>query len=119
MRPDDGCAPQWRPHSRVPLAAAGPKWYSLQLGWPLGTDYRDTSVRQYVRDPQNELPSHWNLEGAYKADVRLPAAALYSGHSTDGVQLWVDPQADDEHLYLVFRERVERWPRAEPIVACG
>lgn len=91
----------------------------LQLGWPLGSDHRDTTVRQYVRDPGAEMPSRWNLLDSYEADVQLPNTARRTGYSTEGIQLWLDPATSERHVYAGFADRVERWPRADPIVACG
>jgi len=35
------------------------------------------------------------------------------------LQLWLDPAASERHVYAAFADRVERWPWADPIVACG
>lgn len=102
-----------------PSACGWPQVVLLQLGWPLGSDHRDTTVRQYVRDPGAELPSHWNLLDRYGADVQLPTTARRTGYSTDGIQLWLDDATSERHVYVVFADRAERWPRADPIVACG
>ena len=79
----------------------------LQLGWPLSSDHRDTTVRQYVRDPGAELPSHWNLLDSYQADVQLPTTARRTGYSTEGIQLWLDAAASERHVYAAFADRVE------------
>ncbi len=33
------------------------------------------------------------------------------GYATKGIQLWIDHATSERHVYAVFADRVERWPR--------
>lgn len=96
----------------------------LSVAWPPGTTYTagpgGPPFRQYVRDAQGDLGAAADqLVGALELDAQLPDDAAATGYHTDtGAELWLGQDAD-EHVYLVVDGDVERWPRAEPPIACA
>jgi hypothetical protein len=90
----------------------------MHVGWPLGHDAQNISeARQYLRDPEGVFPQG-SLMTAFEADVKLPKRARYTGYRTDFMELWLD-RTDNSAAYLVFADHVERWPRADEVVACA
>jgi hypothetical protein len=83
---------------------AGPehcRWESavmMHLGWPLGTVARDMAeARQLTRDPEGAIDAHLQQQE---------------------LELWLS-DSDPEGAYLRVGHDVERWPEAEPVVACA
>ena len=110
--------------SNVINAITGPdhcNWESavmMHVGWPLGHDASDISeARQYLRDPEG-LFQNGMLMTTFEANVELPKGATYTGYQTEFMQLWLDSK-DHTAAYLVFDDHVERWPRAQEVIACA
>lgn len=78
------------------------------------------SVGQVIAEPE---PVPTASQGALVPSLGpypgRPWASTYGTPRRSSRQLWLDPAAEDANVCLVFEERVERWPRAEPMVACG
>ncbi len=82
----------------------------------MGAD--DRRADWYVRDPSGELDAH--LRGAFRAAVRVPRDATFTGWSREGKQLWLEP--DEEAALLVDADdpgAVERWPAAKRPIMCA
>ncbi|MDQ3956826.1 MAG: hypothetical protein M3273_00735 [Actinomycetota bacterium] len=110
--------------SNVINAITGPDhcdWQSavmMHVGWPPGHDAADASEsRQYLRDPEGVFPRE-SLMTTFDPDVDLPESAEYTGYRTDFMELWL-AERDEAAAYLVFADHVERWPRAEEVIACA
>jgi hypothetical protein len=105
-------------------SVAGPEhcdWQNvvmLRVGWPLGTVSRHADqTRQFIRDPEGAIEDFEGLDGTVEIGVELPSDARYTGYHIDDLQLWLST-AEPDAAYLRVGENVERWPRAEPQVAC-
>jgi hypothetical protein len=102
---------------------AGPDhcdWQSaviMHLGWPLGTVSRSSAeIRQFIRDPDGVIGFGIRDKLAIGAD--LPDDARDTGYRNGELELWLSP-SEPEAAYLRAGDDVERWPRADPIVACS
>jgi hypothetical protein len=102
---------------------AGPDhcdWQSaviMHLGWPLGTVSQSAvEIRQFIRDPDGVIDPR--LRDRLARHVTLPADARDTGYRQQELELWLSPSEPDV-AYLRASEDVERWPRAEPVIACG
>jgi hypothetical protein len=83
-------------------------------GWQASTFlYLDDA--QYVRQPPKDLPDGY-FDDPYRADVPLPKAAVDTGYSRDGKNLWLSP--DHTRAYVGTENSVELWPRATPPIGC-
>ncbi len=124
-----GRRPSARPRCRpvVPLseivAAAGPEhcaWQSatvLTLGWPLGTRPPTAAgARQYIRDPRHVLASRLP---ALELEATLPADASQTGYAYGPVRLYLASSDQDEAVYLVLGDSIERWPHSDPMTLCS
>ena len=105
------------------VAAAGPQhcgWESatfLTLGWPLGTRPQTAAgARQYIRDPRHVLPPRL---AALELEASLPADAGPTGYAYGPVRLYLAPSDQDQAVYLVLGDSVERWPRSDPMTLCS
>jgi len=103
-------------------SSAGPEhcgWQSvvfLFVGWPLGTvSQTSAEVREFVRDPNGVFDQR--LRPLVRHAV-LPADAADTGYRTGGLELWLSPSNPDA-AYLRSGSDVERWPRADPLIACA
>lgn len=103
-------------------SVAGPRhcdWHSaviLHLGWPPGTAAQTSaSVRQYIRDPRGVID--FAVRDKLATGVDLPRDARDTGYRSGDLQLWLAP-SDPDAAYLRAGDDVERWPRAQPVVAC-
>jgi hypothetical protein len=47
----------------------------------------------------------------------MPVDAVDSGYRNSGLELWV-ADSDPAGVYLRVGDDVERWPRADPPIAC-
>ena len=110
--------------AEVLTAYRGPEhcdWEStvfLSVGWPLGTRAPNVGrARQYVRDPEGKFAGH--LRSRYDSDAELPRKARYTGYHLDDVELWISPSDSSKAVYLVYTDRVERWPRTKGLIACA
>lgn len=90
----------------------------LHVGWPIGSDRSGQNLRQYVRDPNGVLPDDRKLAD-YLERAELPPTAQYSGYHTGTAEIWTDPATEDQLLYVVGPDRVERWPRTDPPILCA
>jgi len=84
----------------------------IAVGTQIGlriTSEADTT--QFVRDPSNAYRVGLNV--GFDATSTLPTAAKFSGYQSASEELWLVP-GDDQYVYLVSGERVERWPAGEP-----
>lgn len=97
----------------------------LTVAWPPGTTYMGgpdaPETRQYVRDAHGDLSgAAERLRGELDLDAELPDAAEDTGYvSAGGAELWINPEKAETHIYVVVEDKVERWPRAEPPIACA
>jgi hypothetical protein len=101
---------------------AGPDhcgWQSavmLHLGWPLGTVARTSDdMRQYIRDPKGVIPG---LRDELAVAIDLPPDAVDTGYRLGELELWLRP-SEPAAAYLRAGDDVERWPRADPAIACA
>jgi hypothetical protein len=101
---------------------AGPDhcdWQSavmMHLGWPLGTVSRTSAeMHQFIRDPGGVIDQ--GLHDKLAIAVDLPPDARDTGYRHDELELWLS-SSDPDAAYLRVRDDVERWPRADPVVAC-
>lgn len=77
----------------------------------LGGDADGPPRRYFAHDPEEGLADSV-AEGEYRDGIELPDDAEELGFSTtDGVELWTDPDEPDAIL-LVDGEQVEQWPAA-------
>ncbi len=97
----------------------------LDLGWPLGRSWlRGGEMRQYIRDPGGSVPI--GEEGGpivtsgqgFDPDAKLPASARFSGYDRGEARLWIAADSR-KFVYLVFDDRVERWPRVPVPIGCA
>lgn len=102
---------------------AGPDhcdWQSaviMHLGWPLGTVSRSsTEIRQFIRDPDGVIK--YGTRHTLAIAVDLPNDARDTGYRNGELELWLSP-SDPDAAYLRAGDNVERWPRADPVVACS
>lgn len=101
---------------------AGPHhcdWQSvvmMHLGWPLGTVSRTSAeIRQYIRDPDGSIA--YGVSGKVEIGVDLPADAQDTGYRNRGLELWLS-ESDPNAAFVRTAGDVERWPRADPVIAC-
>jgi hypothetical protein len=101
---------------------AGPDhcgWQSaviMHLGWPLGTvSQTSAEIHQFIRDPNGVIDQ--GLHDKLALHVVLPPDARDTGYRNGELALWLSP-ADPDTAYLRTRTDIERWPRADPVVAC-
>ncbi len=92
----------------------------LHIGSPLGSvNESGRDVNQYLRDPEGVFTRLTDrLRSTYEPNADLPSDAEFSGYVRDGVELWVSQSQIDKAIYMVDGARVERWPKAEPIILC-
>jgi len=102
---------------------AGPDhcdWQSaviMHLGWPLGTLSRSSAeIRQFIRDPDGVIG--YGIRDKLAIVVDLPDDARDTGYRNGELELWLAP-SDPDAAYLRAGDDVERWPRADPVVACS
>lgn len=100
----------------------------LHMNWPPGSSEKDAQEDlQYIRDPQDVIGSP--MAERFVGDTSLPPGARYTGYRTDFMELWVRTYhrgmpvvataSPPDRIYLVFADRVESWPRAKSMIACG
>ncbi|GIF66624.1 hypothetical protein Ais01nite_46590 [Asanoa ishikariensis] len=88
----------------------------LHLGWPLGTVSRTSAqIRQYIRDPDQVI--RYGVSGKVEIGVDLPPDAQDTGYRNGALELWL-AESDPHAAFLRAGDEVERWPRADPVVAC-
>ena len=119
--------PTWtkdgRPVDALELnSVAGPEhcgWQSavmMHLGWPLGTVSRTVAdIHQFIRDPDGVIDK--GFRDRLRLHAALPADARDTGYRNRDLELWLSP-SDPDAAYLRTSSDVERWPRADPVVAC-
>jgi hypothetical protein len=79
----------------------------MTLGWPVGSPRQGKDFRSFVRDPQGLLRG-FGFD-SLEIGTHLPSSAVSSGFHRGRWTLWVTP-SDDNRVYLVSHDRVERWP---------
>jgi hypothetical protein len=88
----------------------------MHVGWPLGTVSRDIShARQYIRDPRGVIDQKYR--SGFQQAATLPVDAIDSGYRNSRLELWM-ADSDPGGVYLRAGDEVERWPRADPPIAC-
>ena len=75
----------------------------------------EDGFRQYFRDPDGLVPDD-GLLSEFDADAELPLDSTFSELRSGGLELWFVP--DDHAVYVVGPDTTERWPRADPPIAC-
>jgi hypothetical protein len=89
----------------------------MHLGWPLGTvSQTSAEIRQFIRDPNGVIDR--GLRDKLALAIDLPADAQDTGYRNGELELWLS-QSNPDAAYLRAGGDVERWPRAEPVVACA
>jgi hypothetical protein len=63
----------------------------------------------YVRDPDDGM----GFSAGFELGTAPPPGATDTGYRWLGTQLWSVPD-DPSASFLIYRDRTERWPRAEP-----
>jgi hypothetical protein len=98
-------------------AAEACGWQSVRVittGDRLGARYaRPGDGVTYVRDPRALVGP---VDG-FAVVTELPSGVTDTGYRSRGTELWMDA-ADPSSIYLVDRDRIERWSRAE-MPACN
>ena len=91
----------------------------LHLGRPLvGEDKGpEASRRTYVRDPGGLFQDHVRVP--FDEDARVPPDGRYTGYHLGDVELWISPKEEESAVYVVRRDRAERWPRLPEGFACA
>lgn len=124
----EGQAPAWTKGGEVVdtdeiSAFAGPEHCSwekavfLHLGWPPGTvSQTSRDSRQYLRDPGDVIEV--DLQDELDLAARLPDDAEDTTYRLGDLQLWLAP-SDADGAYLRLGDGAERWPRANPPIACA
>lgn len=103
---------------RGPDACGGAKVADILIGWPLGSSHDEhRPYRIFIRDPENVFGDSETAAG-FDADGERPADAVDTGYRQEGAELWMRPD-DDAFLYLVYADRVERWPHDPNPVVCA
>jgi hypothetical protein len=88
----------------------------MHLGWPPGAVSESAGgIRQFIRDPAGVIG--YGVRGKLAIAVDLPDDARDTGYRNGELELWLAP-SDPGAAYLRAGDDVERWPRADPIVAC-
>ena len=110
-------------HPTELTTAAGPdhcEWQTavmMHLGWPLGTRAETSAqARQFVRDPDAVVDPE--LSAGLEHPSWLPDDARDTRYRLGDLELWLSP-SDADAAYLRHGSDVERWPRADPVVACS
>ena len=89
----------------------------LHLGWPVPTVSADaTQIRQYIRDPGAVIAPKYR--DGLRHPSALPGDATDTGYRHSGLELWL-AESDPDGVYLRAGSDVERWPRADPPIACA
>ena len=104
------------PTSRV-MTLRGPE----HCGWEdvtfVEVNRTSTRLRQFVYDPEGELPGL--LHTTYDAHAQLPGAARDTGWRRGGLALWLHDGGDAAYLVnLADPADVQRWPRATRTIGC-
>lgn len=101
---------------------AGPDhcgWQSavlMHLGWPLGTvSQTSAEIHQFIRDPDGVIVR--GPRDKLALHIGMPPDARATGYRNGELELWLSP-SDPDAAYLRVNDDVERWPRADPVVAC-
>lgn len=89
----------------------------ILMGVPLGASHSHGPHRIYVRDPQGVLNDP-AITSAFDGDARLSDRAEDTGFRQHDAQLWLIRGAP-EQLFLVFPDRVERWPLDTSPAGCA
>jgi hypothetical protein len=88
----------------------------MHLGWPLGTvSQTSAEIHQFIRDPDAVIDQ--SLRDRLALRVDLPPDARDTRYRDGELELWLSP-SDPDTAYLRYRDDIERWPRADPVVAC-
>jgi hypothetical protein len=98
------------------LGATHCDWESvvfLYVRWP-----GRTQRMLYVRDPDGKTGTD-SYKTTFDRSISLPRSARFSGYRRGDVELWMSEDAVGREVYLVFSDRVERWPRANPEFGCA
>jgi hypothetical protein len=101
------------------LGATHCDWESvvfLWVRWPFVTD--SGGGWMYVRDPDEKTGAD-SFKTTFARDVTLPRRARFTGYSREDVELWASRASVEREVYLLFPNRVERWPRADPEFGCA
>jgi hypothetical protein len=97
----------------------------MLLAWPPGSVTRawvepdgtyPETLRQYIRDPMGFFQA--DLGSSLDLDATLPPDAEATGFRHGSWELWISPSQADQHVFLVGRDRIERWPRFPYAIVC-
>lgn len=93
----------------------------LHIGSPLGSVMESgRDVNQYIRDPEGVFSQiTGRFRTTYDPNANLSGDAEFSGYVKNSVELWISQTQLDEAIYMVDGSRIERWPKAEPIILCA
>ncbi len=56
---------------------------------------------------------------ALELEATLPADASQTGYAYGPVRLYLAPSDQDEAVYLVVGDSIERWPHSDPMTLCS
>jgi hypothetical protein len=87
----------------------------LTIAWPPDSQ-ANRERRQYVRDPRGALGS--TFRNRLKIGGVLPKDAHSLGYRHDRIELFSSPSDDNEAIYVVGPDIVERWPRSDATAGC-
>lgn len=103
---------------RGPNACGGMRVADVLMGWPLGSSHQNPHpARIFVRDPHNVL-GDVRISDAFDGNAEVPDDALDTGYRQGDAELWMRP-GDDAFIYLVYGDRVERWPHDATPTGCA
>lgn len=92
----------------------------LYIGIPFGS-IKETGRNShlYISDPENVFANEADhFLTTYDPDTTLPADAKYTGYIREGVEFWISDTEILSAVYMVDDEKIERWPKADPQLAC-
>jgi hypothetical protein len=101
-------------------ACGGSRVADILMGWPLGRSHdKPRPHRIFVRDPSDVFGDEATSE-AFVEDAELPKEATDTGfrQQEDGAQLWM-VDGNDSFTYVVYEDRIERWPLDESPPGCA
>lgn len=92
----------------------------LELAWPIGSEIKrptptDDRYHAFVRLPKenDERESGFRPTTTFDPTATLPDNAYYAGYQREGWRLWVSDERIDQAVWLVRKNRVERWPAVD------
>ena len=79
----------------------------MDLGWPPGAPRDMLESREYIRDPEGQVPG----ADAYRRNVRKPKDAISAGITNGWATIWTSRTLGEDAILVQVGPRFERWPR--------